>query len=425
MFSFSIRGVIGVFLLSVVLSILALYSLPLSFEMMPASEHKIGKMKAVRYRVPGEASVLTLEVVAAPVPKVDQVVVEVEFASLNPCDFKFRRNSFLPMFFRPLPKTPGADISGRVVEAPQGSKYKVGDQVAAMLPLVGPTRWGALAQLVAVDERFVAKVPQGISLLEAAAFPLVSLTVVQAFESMGAVATASTVGAEASLAGKRVLVHAGAGGVGSFAIQYAKHVLGAAFVATTCSGSASGKHGELVTSLGADLVLDYRSEDFERNVLSSGPFDVVFDTMSWLYEDLNLKALVGGDKPVYLNILSSDWAIGSNGVERANGVNTILNLLFSRLQHGVKHVLNTLGVSNIISSSSLVPEYRLITVVPNGKQLSFVLNLVSAGTIRAVLDDGPLDKAGEHVRFTLADTAAAYTHLEQGHASGKVMIQVK
>lgn len=204
-------------------------------------------MRAIRYHVHGPATLLRVDSVLRPKPLPDQILVEVAYASLNPCDFKFRRNH-APLFAVPLPKIPGADIAGVVVEAPLGSPFKVGDRVAAMLPLMG-TKWGALAEFVAVDWKHAARVPEGLGLAEAAALPLVALTVSQAFASagfsLGALNAASATAPAAHeveseidalpLHGKVVLVHAGSGGVGSFAVQYAKNVLGAHWVVATCS----------------------------------------------------------------------------------------------------------------------------------------------------------------------------------------------
>jgi alcohol dehydrogenase len=128
---------------------------------------------------------------------------------------------------RPLPKIPGEDIAGVVADAGGSTKFKVGDKVAAMMPILG-SRWGAYAEYAAIDEEFVALIPakflpadstikdsDGVAaeFIAAASLPLVALTTVQAFDKLSAILP---------LDGKKVLVHAGAGGVGSFAIQYAK-----------------------------------------------------------------------------------------------------------------------------------------------------------------------------------------------------------
>lgn len=251
-----------------------------------ASSSQVGEAQGEK-TTDGSKSPTTFGSAGHPRPLVGegQVIVRVEYAALNPCDFKFRRmramGGTMGDFFRwiiggillpkptPFGKIPGADLSGVVVAlgpAKPGSwpehKFRVGDRVAAMLPLLG-SRWGSMAEFVAVEEKHLAHVPKELSLRDAAAFPLVALTVVQGLESIPAAALGRATSmanaklpafGRSSLVGKRVLIHAGGGGVGTFAIQYCKHVLGASEVITT----ASSEKTDLLMSLGADIVLDYR-----------------------------------------------------------------------------------------------------------------------------------------------------------------------
>jgi alcohol dehydrogenase len=337
-------------------------------------------MEAVSYGEHGSTSVLKLNKnYQRPTPKDNQVLVQVKASAINPVDFKFRRND-VPNFVLPKPKIPGSDVAGIVVEV--GSKvaqFKVGDRVAAMMPTLG-SRWGAAAEYAAVKESILCKIGESTDFISAASLPLVSLTSVQAL------------GRIHEPKGKKILIHAGAGGVGTFAIQYAKNVLGM-YVATT----ASSPKTELLKSLGADLVIDYRTEDFSE--VCQG-YDAVLDTMSFVYEE---KTLYQGSKVLkknghYLNVLSSDSAL-VNGKEKSIG--------FLSLQNLVKHKL-----ANFVFPGSM-PNYDLIAVQPNGHTLQLVLDLVEQGQIRSVIDKTyPLSKATD-----------AYDYIETGHATGKVVLE--
>jgi alcohol dehydrogenase len=251
-----------------------------------------------------------------PLVRPRQVLIQVMAASINPVDFKYLRGAAPPLML-PKPKIPGHDVSGRIVQVgervnvatpsssqqqqPPSTTWRVGDRVAAMVPsLLSP--WGTLAEYVAVDASLLARIPDemfaeqqggdniiisggsGISgsaedraWIAAASLPLVGLTVVRAFEQLGS---------SQKWEDKKVLVQAGGGGVGTFAIQYAKKVLRASHVATTAS--SAGK-AELLRRLGADLVVDYRATAFE-DVIEG--YDVVLDPMSWSYEKRTLESKV-------------------------------------------------------------------------------------------------------------------------------------
>jgi alcohol dehydrogenase len=311
-----------------------------------------------------------------PILKPNQVLIKMTAAAINPIDVKLQRN-WVPRFVVPVPKIPGADVSGvieRVGDAVD-DVWKPGDRVVAMIPLLC-SPWGSLAEYVAVDASLLAKV--GTDLVAAASFPLVALTVVQAFQALGSTT---------DLRGKKILIQAGAGGVGTFAIQYAKHL--GMYVATTASASKV----DLVQSLGADQVIDYRTVKFE-DVIED--FDVVLDPMSWAYEKRTLQSHVLKPTGHYLGIMSSDmkW----EGKERHNAP--------SQAFHFIKHKL-----WNWIRPGYL-PNYSVVAVSPNGKQLQDVMDLVSKGFIRPVIDR----------QFSLADAADAFDYLERGHASGKVIL---
>lgn len=187
----------------------------------------------------------------------DQVLVKVAATSINPIDWKLREGYLKQMFPWSFPIILGWDVAGEIVEVGQKVKdYHVGDRIFARPET---TRFGTYADYTIVDSNLLAPVPESIAFTEAAAVPLAGLTALQALFDHGSLK-----------AGEKVLIHAGAGGVGTYAIQLAKNA--GAYVITT----ASPRNHELVKKLGADEVIDYHTTDFEE-VLTD--IDLVFDTM--------------------------------------------------------------------------------------------------------------------------------------------------
>jgi len=310
-----------------------------------------------------------------------RILVRVHASSVNPVDFKFRRiHQNIPDWIIPKPKIPGADLAGVVVESalPQ---FRIGDRVAAMMPLIG-SRWGSHSEYVSIDPSLVAKIDDSVDYASAASLPLVSLTVIQSLEKL-----------RAPTRGKKILIHAGAGGVGTFGIQYAKHVLGM-YVATT----ASKEKAPFLKNLGADLVIDYRTQDFTKIVKD---YDAVLDTMSFLYEARTLQrnSHVLKKNGHYLNIMSSDWTTLSNGMENALGLGSVWNLARHKLV-------------NIMLPGMVLPRYDFCMVEPNGKQLQLALDLLANGKIQSVIDQ----------TFPLPKVADAHARLEEGHVTGKIAI---
>jgi len=341
-------------------------------------------MKAISYSQHGPADdVLTMTTdYPKPAPGKNDVLIQIKASSINPVDFKLRRNP-VPDWLIPKPKIPGEDVAGVIVElganVNKKSKFQIGDRVAAMLPIIR-SKWGSAAEFVAVDASLVAKIPETVELESAAALPLVSLTVIQSLKKLK------------EPKGKKILIHAGAGGVGSFAIQYAKNVLGM-HVATT----ASKEKIEIVKELGADLVIDYKSEDFTEVVRD---YDAILDPMSFLYEGRTFKSNVLKKSGHYLSIMSSDWALTEDGKEKSYGARTYLNIF--------KHKL-----ANLITPGLFIPKYDFCVVNPNGDDLQLVMDLLGEKKVKAVIDS----------KFPLADMAKAHRHLEGGHVTGKVVIQ--
>jgi len=351
-------------------------------------------MRAARYSRHG-VSGKVLEVVSdAPRPLTPPgpglLVIRVAGAALNPVDFKMMRND-QPDALIPKPKIPGCDVSGTVVAAGDGVKdFKVGDAVFGMMPIVG-SRWGGLAEFVVAEASCFAKAPTSIPLVEAAALPLVGLTVMQVCEQAGL--------KNGEQKGRAALVQAASGGVGTFAVQYLKNVLEFDKVL----GTTSAANAPLVSSLGATDTIDYRSEAFETAVERAGGVDVVLDPMAWSYMDRTLggssKMLRPGAK--YLHIMSSDWA--ANDAEKDPSTAFLGPFLKWRSR-----------IAGVISPSS--PQVFSSAVAPDGAALATLASYVDASKVKPVLDkvfEG-LDAAHE-----------AFEHLESGHARGKVLIRVQ
>ncbi|XP_020203244.1 2-methylene-furan-3-one reductase [Cajanus cajan] len=239
--------------------------------------------------------------VAIPDIKEDQVLIKVVAAALNPVDYK-RAFGYFKDIGSPLPTVPGYDVAGVVVKVgSEVRKFKVGDEVYGDVnehALNGAKSIGTLAEYTAAEEKVLAHKPSNLSFIEAAAIPLAIITAYQGLERVD------------FSAGKSILVLGGAGGVGTFIIQLAKHVFGASKVAATASTAKL----DLLRNLGADLPIDYTKQNFEE---LTEKFDVVYDTVG--ESEKALKAIKEGGKvvaivppataPAILFILTSDGAV--------------------------------------------------------------------------------------------------------------------
>ncbi|RAI89765.1 NADPH:quinone reductase-like Zn-dependent oxidoreductase [Paenibacillus pabuli] len=226
-------------------------------------------MKAVVINQYGSKEELVEQEVNKPSAEANQVVVKLEATSINPIDWKLREGYLKEMFDWEFPIILGWDAAGVITEIGSNViKWKVGDRVFSRPET---TRFGTYAEYTAVDEHLLAKLPDSISYEEAAAVPLAGLTAWQALFTHGHLKE-----------GESVLIHAGAGGVGIYAIQLAKYA--GAHVITT----ASEKNHELLYSLGADQVIDYKKENFEE-ILKD--IDLVFDTMGGKVAENSYKVL--------------------------------------------------------------------------------------------------------------------------------------
>jgi len=249
-------------------------------------------MRAVRYHQYGGPEVLEIADVAAPVAAPSEILVDIRAAGLNPFDWKLRAG-YLKKFFEPeFPVTPGREGAGVVSGLGAGvTAFAIGDAVCVMPRAVGH---GTCAEQVAVPVEQAVAMPANIDFVAAAGFPVSGVTAWKALVEAAFVQP-----------GQRVLIHAGAGGVGGLAIQLAKHI--GAEVITTCSAA----NADYVTHLGADQVIAYDEVDFST-VLSG--LDVVFDTLGGEVHSRSYEVLKPGGMLVYVNASPAidearDWGV--------------------------------------------------------------------------------------------------------------------
>lgn len=324
----------------------------------------------------GKGQALRLADLPDPVPGDDDVLIEVHAAGLNPLDSKIRDGAFKLLLPYRTPLVLGHDVAGRVVQVGRAVRqFSVGDEVYAR-PRDG---WiGTLAELIAAPAADVARKPANLSMAEAAALPLTALTAWQALVERGQVRP-----------GHKVLIHAGAGGVGVMAIQLAKHF--GATVATT-----TGRSGEqLVRDLGAEIVIDYRSQDFATQLQDQ---DFVLASQDAETLARSLKVLKRG------GLLISLSGPPDKAFARAQGLNILLRQLMGLLSAGIRRKARARGV-----------DYQFLFMRADGGQLSRITALVEAGAIRPVID--------RRLPFEAVNEALAY--LDQGHARGKVVVELR
>ncbi|MEY2988585.1 MAG: hypothetical protein RJB13_2106, partial [Pseudomonadota bacterium] len=216
-------------------------------------------MTAITFDRFGDESVLQRTTVTTPLPRESEILIEISHTSVNPVDWKIRMGYLKDMFPHIFPVIPGWDVAGTVVQVgSEVSDYKIGDRVAAYTRLP-EVHNGTYAQYIAIPSDFAAKIPQNLSFEAVSGVPLVALTALQSLSDFSKIKS-----------GDRVLVINGAGGVGSFAIQFARQA-GGIVTATT-----SSKNTEYVRSLGASRVVDYT----KTSILEiTDSFDFVFDAL--------------------------------------------------------------------------------------------------------------------------------------------------
>lgn len=323
----------------------------------------------------GDNSVVRM--ITFPRPKIaaDEILVQIKAASINPLDFKIRNGELRRAMPHRFPFILGNECAGVVVEkGAKVTRFNIGDEVYTR---PHKTQLGTLAEFMPVKEEDAARKPKGLSFEEAAGLPLVGLTSWQVLIEVLKVKK-----------GDRVFIPAGSGGVGTFAVQLAKHL--GAFVAT----NTSAKNLEFVKSLGADQVIDYKTQDF--STLLSG-FDYVFDTMGGETQKKAFSILKPGG-----TLLS---IVGPPTVEfiREIGLGLVPQL-----------AVYAMSFSTMRRASSRSVSYKFFLMRPDGATLEKIANLIDSGVIKPVLDR----------TYPFEQAADALKHVESGHARGKVVVKV-
>ncbi|XP_027336254.1 chloroplast envelope quinone oxidoreductase homolog [Abrus precatorius] len=323
-------------------------------------------MHAVQYNCYGEGpSGIKHVEVPVPTPSKDEVLIKLEAASINPFDWKVQKGMLWPLLPRKFPYIPGTDVAGEVMEVGQRvQKFKPGDKVVA---IVNPLNGGGLAEFAVVKECVTASRPSEISASECAGLPVAGLTALQALtKSIG-------IKLDGSGERKNILITAASGGVGVYAVQLAK--LGNTHVTATCGA----RNIELVKSLGADEVIDYKTPDGTALKSPSGKkYDAVLHCavhFPWSTFEPNLS-------------------MHAKVVDITPNSGSMLTFAMKKLT---------------FSKKQLVP----LLLFPKGKDLQYLVDLVKEGKLKSVIDSKfPLNKAED-----------AWAKSIDGHATGKIIIE--
>ncbi|HVX75339.1 MAG TPA: NADP-dependent oxidoreductase [Bradyrhizobium sp.] len=302
----------------------------------------------VRFHHFGGSDVLTTEDLEISQPDAGEVLVSVRSASVNPVDFKIRSGRYPAVKEDRLPYTPGRDVSGIVEKCgAQATRFGVGDEVFGMVGIHG----GGYAERAVVDQKAIAAKPSGLDHVHAAAIPLAGQTAWQGLFRYGRLKK-----------GQSVLIHGGSGGVGHFAVQFAK-AIGARVLTTVATDKV-----KFAQELGADVVIDYRTQRFEDH---ASDLDMVFD-------------LIDGETR------ERSWKLIRNG-----------GVLVSTLTEPSQQVAERSGIRAM-----------RYTVEADGGELAEIAALVEAGKVKP------------HVErtFPLSSAAEALSFVEQGHSTGKIVL---
>ncbi len=314
----------------------------------------------------------------APEPEVreDDVLIQIHAASVNPLDVKIRNGEFKLVLPYRMPLVLGHDVAGMVVGVgPRVRKFKPGDQVYAR---PDDFRIGTFAEYISVKEASLAHKPANLTMEEAASIPLAALTAWQVLVETAKLEK-----------GQKVFIQAGSGGVGSIAIQLAKHL--GAFVATTTSTG----NVEWVKALGADVVIDYKTQDFASALRD---YDVVLNSLGSDALETSLQVLKPGGQLISISGPPTPDFADEKGL--AWPLKQVLRLL----SHGIRKKAKRRGVS-----------YAFVFMRAEGDQLGRITSLIESGVVRPTLDRV----------FPLGETAEALAYVAQGRAKGKVVVKVR
>ena len=333
-------------------------------------------MKAFVIQKYGKKGILQLTDIPVPILKEDEVLVEIHAAGLNLLDAKIKSGEFKLILPYKLPLILGHDVAGTITQVgTKVTQFKVGDEIYAR---VADFSIGTFAEYIAIKEDDVALKPDNITMEEAASVPLVALT---AWQSLVEKANLKK--------GQKVFIQAGSGGVGTIAIQLARHL--GATVATT----ASEKSFAMLKELGADVLIDYKKEDFEV-ILKD--YDVVLNSQDTKTLEKSLRILKPGGKAISISgPPTPDFA-------KAIGARWFVKIAVSLLSYGIRKRAKKNDV-----------DYSFLFMRADGKQLQEVSKLIKQNVIRPVVDKV----------FLFDQINEALEYVEAGRAKGKVVVKIK
>ena len=331
-------------------------------------------MKAIQFTGYGEISknIMTSEIEKPTIDK-DEVLIEIYAAGVNHLDIKVIEGKLKRVSNFKLPATLGYDVSGIIIEKGENvTNFNIGDEVFSKV-----NNQGTFTEFVAVNQNIISLKPKNTTFEEAASLPLVGLTAMQALKR------------GKLKAGDTILIHAGSGGVGSFAIQYAKSI--GAYVYTT----TSSENVEWVKELGADTVIDYKKQDYKTIVKD---IDMVLDTLGNQYTEDAFTVIKNGGKVITL--------VGIVDKETSNRMklNKIAQLFLAWKRRKITKQIQLKSAY-----------YSLLLMRANAKQLNEITKLVESGKIKTRIDKV----------FSLNEVLDALLYLKNGRTKGKVVIKIK
>lgn len=310
--------------------------------------------------------------VETPQISANELLIRVLAASINPHDYKVVLGEFKKLDRLKLPAPVGSDFSGVVVSVGQDVlDIGVGDAVYGIAD-------GALAEYCSVAAASVAKKPKPLTFVEAASLPLVGTTTIQAFDRIGGIK-----------AGDRILIHAGSGGIGTFAIQYAK--ANGAYVYTTTSAA----NIRWVKELGADVVIDYKTENY---LDECSELDIVYDTLGGQHTFDAFKVIKQGGKVV--SLLPAEITAAVAGELK---INPVIAFLFHLKPSKIKKLARQKDA-----------RYEFLFAKPNGADLKKITALVEEDKVKPVIEKS----------FEFEHAVDAFEHLAAGHTKGKLAIRM-
>ncbi|MDM5234835.1 NADP-dependent oxidoreductase [Bacillus cereus] len=321
---------------------------------------------------------IPMRMTEVPTPEINEyeLLAEIHAASINPIDFKIRDGKVKMLLKYKMPLILGNDFSGVIIKVgAKVTRFKVGDEIYAR---PRKDKIGTFAEYIAIHEDDIALKPKNLSFEEAASIPLVGLTSYQALHDIMHLQQ-----------GQKILIHAGSGGVGTFAIQLAK-IMGA-----TVTTTASEAGANLVKSLGADEIINYKTAKFE-DILKD--YDAVFDTIGGTTLEKSFDIIKSGG-----NIVSvSGMPNARFGKEFGSGF--FKTLLFSFASNKLTALEKKHNA-----------QYSFLFMKPSGDQLRIIANYIEARKIKPVIDRV----------FPFEDAQKAMEYSESGRAKGKIIVKIK